>query len=480
MTENELSDASRQALQKARQAYEIGNFGYVIQLMQQVLKEAPGFLEGRRLVRKGSFALNKGKKSMMSGMSTLSFSAGSTLKKDPLAAMELAEKTLATDPGNVQANKLLCEAANKAGFQDTGAFALETLVGLNPRDVKLLHELGQQYVLMGSSDKAVAIYGKIVELNPADQIAIKQGKDAAAYATMKKGGWEEVEKSGGSFRDLLVDKEKTASYENKGKIVRTAEQTLQQIGELYAVWEQDQNAVDNTRRLGGLYEQLFEITAQAGNNEEADQHLVSALWYYTHTQGLVKGGDPTVSRKVTDFGLKQIERRIHTLETWLASPGVDPAKPEVQPYVQELKEKKAQIAGAQIENARKRVLENPTDLQFRFEFGEALMKAGQFTEAIPELQRAKLNPNVHIKAMNLLGQCFVEKKMFDLAVSQFKTAASEISAMDNVKKDILYRLGLVHEQMGNKTDYITCMKDIYEADYSYRDVAKRVESSYEG
>jgi len=108
------------------------------------------------------------------------------------------------------------------------------------------------------------------------------------------------------------------------------------------------------------------------------------------------------------------------------------------------------------------------------------MKSGHYSDAIPELQRAQQNPNVRLRAMNLLGQCFVEKGMLDLAVSRFKTAASEIIAMDNVKKDVLYRLGLVYEKMGKKEDYLACMKEIYESDYGYADVAKRVEASYSG
>jgi hypothetical protein len=50
--------------------------------------------------------------------------------------------------------------------------------------------------------------------------------------------------------------------------------------------------------------------------------------------------------------------------------------------------------------------------------------------------------------------------------------------MDNVKKEITYRLGLVYEKMGKKEDYLNCMKEIYEADYGYQDVARRVEASY--
>jgi len=51
--------------------------------------------------------------------------------------------------------------------------------------------------------------------------------------------------------------------------------------------------------------------------------------------------------------------------------------------------------------------------------------------------------------------------------------------MDAMKKEIVYNLGLVYEQMGEGEKSIEAMKQVYEADYGYRDVATRVESSYE-
>ena len=131
-----------------------------------------------------------------------------------------------------------------------------------------------------------------------------------------------------------------------------------------------------------------------------------------------------------------------------------------------------------IGEARKRVDRNPTDLQLRFELGERMVEAGQFNEAIPELQRARQNPNVRLRAMSLLGRCYEEKAMLDLAVQQFKAAVSEMLAMDVFKKETLYRLALLHEKMGAKTEYLEALKEIYEADYGFRDVAQRVESSY--
>ena len=480
LTEKDLNTQQRALFLKAQHANEIRNHGYAIQLMQSVLKEVPNFLDGRKLLRAAAIANQGAKKSGFSlAGTTLGMTAGSTLKKDPLAAMELAEKTLANDPKGHPGNQLLFDAANKAGFPEVAAFALETLVGANPKDTKLMHQLGNQYIAMGENDKAVAVFSRIAQLNPADLDANKKAKDASASATMKSGRWEEVAQSSGSmnFRDLISKKEEALALENKSRIVRTSEQISEQIAAIYPEWEQNQSNVDHSRRIATLYEQWFE--AAIANNapaDEAEGYLDNALWYYAHTSGLVGGGDPTIARKCSDLQAKKAERRIEALETWLAQ--VDPEHPDARPYVDELNELRQHRESSSLEVARKRVADNPTDLQLRYELGEALMKAGQFTDAIPELQRARQNPNVRLKAMNQLGQCYVEKGMLDLAIKQFKDAAGETTVMDANKKDVLYRLAMVLEKMGKRDEYLECLKQIYEVDYGYLDVAARVEGSY--
>ena len=480
INENELTEAQRALFQKARHANEIRNHGYAIQLMQSVLKQVPGFLDGRKLLRAAALAAGDGKKSGFSlAGTTLGMTAGSTLKKDPLAAMELAEKTLGTDPKSAQGNQLLWEAANKAGLPETAAFALETLVGANPKDTKLMHQLGSQYISMGENDKAVAVYNRIVQINPADLEANKKAKDASASATMKSGRWEEVAQSTGSmsFRDLIHKKDEAIALENKSRIVRTSEQILQQLAELDVQFEENRNNVDVSRRIATLYEQWFEAaSANAEPEEEVEGYLNNAIWFYTHTDATLAGGDPSIARKCSDLKFRKMERRVKVLEDWLAQ--ADPNDPETRPFADELNDLRRERASSSLEVAKKRVSDNPTDLMLRYELGETLIKAGQFTEAIQELQRSKQNPNVRMRAMNLLGQCYVEKNMLDLAVKQFKDAASETTVMDATKKDIVYRLGLVLEKMGKRDEYVECMKQIYEVDYGYLDVAKRVESSY--
>jgi tetratricopeptide (TPR) repeat protein len=95
------------------------------------------------------------------------------------------------------------------------------------------------------------------------------------------------------------------------------------------------------------------------------------------------------------------------------------------------------------------------------------------------LQRARPNPDTRLKSMNLLGRCYRELGMLDLAAQQLEEAARELNSMDAMKKEIVYNLGLVYELMGEGDKSIAAMKQIYQAEYGYRDVAMRVEGSYE-
>jgi len=466
MNEKDLPDNARALWLKSMHAIEIRNYGYAISLLQAVLKDFPQFFEGRKRLRKVEIISCKGKKSFLSGLSTASLKGTNMMKKDPKAAMELAEKSLETDPFNPQINHLLKEAAKAAGFPEIAAFALETIVEGNPTDTKTMHELGAHYLQMGEPDKAVEIYSKIAEINPSDLMAVKNSKDAAATASMKSGGWDTAQ----SYRDLIKNKDEAVSLEQKGRVVKSVEMIDQQLGELGPEWDQAQDNVDLTRRIARLWEDRFE-------QEQDEESLNGALYYYHHINTLLSGSDPSIVRKLSELKLKQLDLNMKPLEAWLAEWGTSEHEDVVQAREQfaAMKKEKAELL---IEDAKKRVERNPTDLQLRFELGEQLFTAGQYRAAVQELQKARQNPNARLRAMNLLGQCYTEMNMLDLAIKQFQDSASEILAMDATKKEILYKLGLIYERLGKKEEYLKCMKDIYEVDYGYKDVAHRVEQSY--
>ena len=135
-------------------------------------------------------------------------------------------------------------------------------------------------------------------------------------------------------------------------------------------------------------------------------------------------------------------------------------------------------AAAQVDERRKRVEQNPTDPQLRFDLGQALYHAGEYSDAIPHLQQATRNPHIRTRVLLLLGRTFDAKGMSDMAIKQLADANSELTVMDKTKKEVLYELGLIHEKVESGDEALNCFKQIYEVDYGYRDVAHRVESSY--
>lgn len=461
--EKDLSDQLRGYWLKSVAAIELRNFGYAIELIQNLLRQEPEFLTGRQMLRRAEVTRARTEKKGFFNLHSAPLAvmkAQRELKKDPRKTIELVEKVLETGPYNLQANMLLRDAAMAADFPEIAIFAMETLLENDPHDLKVLHELGRLYHQYDRSDKAVEVYNQINAIDPLDLEAVRLGKDAAARASMRKGGWTEAE----SYRDLIKDKSVAESLEQQSRMQLSEESLAAQIHETFVAHEKEPSNVDLAKRLGALHDQKDDLEG-------------AAAWYQ-YAVDLTNKSDPGLVRKVADLKMRQLDRQIREAEKYLAeNPGN--GNHEVAAVTDSLATARRQRAEMVIEEARKRLDRNPTDLQLRYELGEHLTNAGQYRDALPELQRARQNPNARLKAMNLLGRCYRELGMLDLAAKQLDDAAREIVAMDGVKKEIVYNLGLVYEQMGETSKYIEAMKKIYEADYGYRDVAKRVERSYD-
>ena len=371
-TEKELNEAQRSLWLKAMAAIELRNFGYAISLLQGILKQEPQFLTGRQLLRRAEVAKQKAGKKSFFNISTAPIAvmnAQREIKKAPQHAVEMIEKVLEGEPYNRQANLALKEAAVAAGWLEIGVFALQTLLEENPRDVKLLHELGLLYHQTGQSDEEVEIYNRITEIDPLDAAALRLGKDASARASMATGGWTQAE----SYRELIKDKDVAISLEQQSRMQLSGEALDRQIAELEAQQQAKPQNADLARRLGALCEQKDDIE--------------SAIKWYQRAVELTGSSDAGLIRKLSNLKMRGAERDIAAHEEFLAGhTKKDAAHAKRSEELQAAKKKRARIL---IEEVKKRLERNPTDLQLRFELGEHFVNAQRFREAVPELQRAR-------------------------------------------------------------------------------------------
>ncbi len=458
ISEKELPSQARPLWLKAINAVQVNNHDYAITLIQGVLEQSPGFLEGRKMLRKCALQLagdSAGKKKgglFGGGMST--FKIQGLLKKHQAeAALPLIEKELSKDPLNDQLNELLHEACLQLNFPETAAFALETVREHAPEKTKTLHKLASYYLTLDKPDLAVEVYNDIIKQTPTDGIAIKGSKDASARASMKKQNWSE----GTDMRSLMRNVDQFEEMEKSSRTGLTAEQMIERRDKTIAKYNEDPNNLAVVKELAAIYEDM---------EDWANAH---AFYDWAHS---LSNGDVALARKAAAMNDQAIEQDLVNLEQAVQD---DPDNEELR---QALQSRRADRRAERVRECRERVEQNPTDPHLRFELGKVLYASGEYSDAIPHLQQATRNPHIRTKVLLTLARCFRAKNMFDLAVKQLSDALGDLHAMDGTKKEVLYEKGLIHEDMKDTKSALDCFKQIYEVDYGYRDVARRVESSY--
>ena len=430
------------------------NWDYVIDQLMPIVTANVGFIDGRKLLRSAESEASGG-----SGGKKFSFGLGGfkpSSKKEPAEQIaDMEENVFRKDPFNLNANEQLYEIAMKMHFPELAAFALETIRAGHPENTKHMHKLAQHYMAHEQPELASEVYRLIVKVNPRDMEAMKGEKDSAARTSILRQGW-----GSDNFRNAMKDGGEAAKLEMLNRQGMTQEQMEQFLAETIEQYNADQANIMIVKRMSDLYEKLGQIE--------------NALMFYDYALTL-NPGDVALQRKVEIIRDKVKDQQIEDFERDIES---NPDAPDIEEKRAQVAEIRRQRSSVVINEAKGRVDRNPTDKTLRYELGQAYFNAGMFTEAIPELQQAKSNPNMRIKAILLLGRCFERKNMNDLAKTSLLEASKELLIMDAIKKEVLYELANVLEKMADKPGSLDALKEIYNADYGYKDVAKRVESSY--
>jgi tetratricopeptide (TPR) repeat protein len=306
----------------------------------------------------------------------------------------------------------------------------------------------------GEPEKAGDVYRAILKNDPRDMAANKGEKDAAARTSIERQGWQ------GTVHESRKDAAGDNLLELLNKQGMTREQMEDLLGQLSAQYDADPENIGIVKNLANVLEKM--------------ENYEDAMGFYSYALTL-NPSDVSMQRRVEMLQDKIRDIQIAQFEAEIEA---EPNHPDIAQKRAELAEIRRARGKQAIEEAKVRVDRNPTDKAIRFDLGQAYFHCDMYTEAIPELQQARQNPHIRTKALYLLGRCFERKNMNDLAVNAFTDASKELSVMDNTKKEVLYELAMVYEKMGKRDEYLEALKEIYNNDYGYRDVAKRVESSY--
>jgi pilus assembly protein FimV len=117
---------------------------------------------------------------------------------------------------------------------------------------------------------------------------------------------------------------------------------------------------------------------------------------------------------------------------------------------------------------------SPEDFDTHFNLGIAYREMGLLDEAIGEFQLAAKEPSFLVSCASMLGLCFREKGLPELAVKWYQRGLQAGEISDDDRLGLLYDLGEAQLAAGDRTAAYHAFVDAYGVNTNYRDVVGRL------
>ena len=118
-----------------------------------------------------------------------------------------------------------------------------------------------------------------------------------------------------------------------------------------------------------------------------------------------------------------------------------------------------------------------SDSDSHYDLGVAYMEMGLFDEAIAQFQKAlrgDASPERRVRAYESLGQSFIEKNEYEVAISSLCGALKEGGLTDTKLVGVLYLLGYASERLDSWTDAEGYYRRVFAVDIYFRDIGERL------
>jgi tetratricopeptide (TPR) repeat protein len=132
--------------------------------------------------------------------------------------------------------------------------------------------------------------------------------------------------------------------------------------------------------------------------------------------------------------------------------------------------------GDMLEKFKAGVAANVDDEDFdsHYDLGIAYREMGLIDEAVAEFQKALRGSAQRLRAYEALGQCFIDRGEYDVAITTLSRAVREPGLEDEDLIGVLYLLGFASEEGKKPRDAAAYYQRVFAVDIDFRDVSKRL------
>jgi tetratricopeptide (TPR) repeat protein len=367
-------------------------------------------------------------------------------KKDWAGAIAVCEEAFVNNPWDVSAAWEAAEAAEQLGHLQLAQWLLESVYqqAIEAKEAEFFRYTAHVHELNESWQKAIQAWEHVKKMLPNDENANRQINALSAKATIKRSGLgEKIEK-----HEEAAPQGPTAE-EIRAEKMTPEERWLKEI-------EEEPTRISAYLNLADHYK-------MRGQLDEAEKLLARGI-----------KANPQDTNLKTEHSEIQMARITRFIE-------VQTKKIKDNPDDEEAKGKLAKATATlqeyEIKEYRRRIEVNPEDLGLHYQLGLRLAKAGKHDEAIASFQQARNSPNLKVQALHQMGLSFEAKGILKLAERALQDALKAAEPDDAATNNALrYRLGRIFEAQGNNAAAEEQYNEVAANDYSYLDVAQRLQN----
>lgn len=437
--------------EKGSEAFNKKNWDYAIEIFKSITLMEPNHVKARQALR--MTAIHKCQQVGFPGKMSSSLKGGAanaqlSMAKDPVKRMQIAQDYLCSDPMHTGVRVGLGNALKDGNFLDGAVTEFEHVIQNEANNAVALKALGQLWHKKGDTKKAIEYYSKVQAADPTDRDASSQLKNLMALNTIKESNMENAK----TFRDTLKDKDGASRAEQDKHTMKTGAEVDEEISRLNAQVAADPNNPQQAKTL----KKVAELQKKKKDLDAAIATLERAR--------TLDPADGTIKMKIGDIKLEKIDIKVAAAKAAANNDTNDPAFKAA--YTERVK--------FWVEECQRRVKDHPTDMSLKYELGRAYFAAGMIDPAVGEFQQTVKDPKRKIDSMTYLGRCFHQKKIYDLAATQF-TNALTLAPTTEWELQLRYYLAESYKSQGKVEDAKNEYKKIMNIDINYKDASKKLE-----
>ncbi|MGZ5427441.1 MAG: tetratricopeptide repeat protein, partial [Thermoanaerobaculia bacterium] len=117
---------------------------------------------------------------------------------------------------------------------------------------------------------------------------------------------------------------------------------------------------------------------------------------------------------------------------------------------------------------------SPEDYETHYNLGIAYKEMSLTDEAISEFQRAAKSPQYAVECCSMLGLCFLEKGLPQLAIKWYRKGLESPGIREEDRMGLQYDLANLYADLGDRENAYRTFLEIYGSNASFRDVGERL------